>query len=62
MNNEIKIDLISQHQGENLAQIDLINEKIKTEVNVDLIGKYNGMINNLFAKNVALETLKESLV
>ena len=62
INNDVKIDFIGQHQGENLVQISLIQDQIKFTTDQVLIDEYNNKINDFLAKNTALELLKETLI
>jgi hypothetical protein len=62
INNDVKIDFIKQHQGENLVQISLIQDQIKFTTDQVLIDEYNNNINDLLAQNTALESLKETLI
>jgi hypothetical protein len=62
INNDVKIDFIGQHQGENLAQISFIQDQIKNTTDQVLIDEYNNKINDFLAKNTALESLKQTLI
>lgn len=62
LENELKIDIINQRQGENLARINSIEIKKEECSNQELIDQYNSSINELMAKNAALESLKEILI
>jgi hypothetical protein len=62
LENELKIDIILQRQGENLASIGLIQDQIKETNEQLLIDEYNNKIDDFMAKNLALESLKQTLV
>jgi len=60
--NELKIDIIKHRQGENEARINFIQLDIESSSNQELIEQYQNNINDLLAKNSALELLKETLI
>jgi hypothetical protein len=60
--NELKIDIIKHRQGENEARINFIQLDIESSSNQELIEQYQNNINDLLAKNLALELLKETLI
>ena len=62
INNDVKIDFIGQHQGENLVKISLIQDQIKFTTDQVLIDGYNNKISDLLAQNSALESLKKTLI
>ena len=62
INNDVKIDFIGQHQGENVVQISLIQDQIKFTTDQVLIDEYNNKISDLLAQNTALESLKQTLI
>jgi|LauGreDrversion4_2_1035121.scaffolds.fasta_scaffold1319969_2 hypothetical protein len=62
LENDLKIDIINQRQGENLADINFIQGQIETTNEQELIDEYNNNINDLMAKNLALESLKQTLL
>jgi hypothetical protein len=62
LENDLKIDIINQRQGENLADINFIQGQIDTTNEQELIDEYNNNINDLMAKNLALESLKQTLL
>ena len=59
--NELKIDIIKHRQGENLASINSIQLEMESSSNQELLEQYQNNINDLLAKNLALESLKETL-
>jgi hypothetical protein len=62
LENDLKIDIIGQHQGENLAQISFIQNQIQNTTIQELINEYNNRINDLLAQNAVLESLKQTLI
>ena len=62
LENELKADIINQRQGENLAKINAIQNKISEAIEQTLIDELNNEINDLTAKNTALELLKNTLI
>jgi len=60
--NEVKIDFIGQRQGENLVKIDLIQNQIDISSSQEDIERYRLELNDLMAKNSALESLKQTLL
>jgi hypothetical protein len=62
LENDLKIDIIGQHYGENLARISDIQSQIELSSNQAQIEEYNNQINDLLASNAALEELKGSLI
>lgn len=60
--NEMKLDIIGQHLGENLAEIVFIENQIETTISQDLIDEYRSKISDLLAQNAVLESLKQTLI
>jgi hypothetical protein len=62
LENELKVDIINQRQGENLANINFMQTQIEATSEQELIDQYNNEISDLVAKNLALESLKQTLL
>lgn len=62
LENDLKIDMIGQHYGENLARISNIQIQIELSSNQNQIEEYNNQINDLLASNAALEALRNTLI
>jgi hypothetical protein len=62
LENDLKIDIIGQHHGENLARISDIQSQIESSSDQAQIEEYNNQINDLLAANAALEALKSTIV
>jgi hypothetical protein len=60
--NDVKIDLIGQHYGENLVEIANIQDMLQSTTDQQLIDEYNYKINDLLAQNSALESLRKTLI
>lgn len=61
INNDLKIDMIGQHHGENLARISNIQSQIELSSDQAQIDQYNNQINDLMAANAALESLRSTI-
>jgi hypothetical protein len=62
LENDLKIDIIKHHQGENLAKISDIQSQIELSSDQAQIEEYNNKINDLLASNAALEERRGSLI
>jgi hypothetical protein len=62
LENELKVDIINQRQGENLANINFMQTQIEATSEQELIDQYNNEISDLVAKNLALESLKQTIL